>query len=140
MEAMDSHGGWIGSAIDLMRFVTAVDGSRTTDFGEPEAVALAVSRPAPPLWVGTPTYYGMGWNVRPTGRDAIWWHSGSLEGTVTILVRTREGLAWAALFNSRPTGSGKFLGTLVAALSEAANQVDDWPTHDLFERYLPEEE
>jgi N-acyl-D-amino-acid deacylase len=135
LEAMDSHGGWIGSAIDLMRFVTAVDGSRPTAFGKPEAVDLALLRPAAPLWVGTPSYYGMGWYVRPVGTDAIWWHSGALEGSVTIMVRRDDGLAWAALFNSRPRGSGKFLEELADGLSEAAGQVTEWPSHDLFGQY-----
>ena len=135
LEAMDSHGGWIGSAIDLMRFVTAVDGSRTTPFGQPEAVALAVSRPDPPLWRGSDYYYGMGWNVRPVDSDAVWWHSGSLEGTATILVRTHDGHAWAALFNSRPRGSDKFLDDLVTAISKAVSEVTEWPAHDLFRHY-----
>ena len=135
LEAMESHGGWIGSAIDLMRFVTAVDGSRTTGFGQPEAVALAVIRPDPPLWQGTDYFYGMGWNVQPIGGDAVWWHSGSLEGTATILVRTHDGLAWAALFNSQPRASDRFLSDLVKAISRAANQITEWPAHDLFQQY-----
>ena len=123
LEAMDSHGGWIGSAIDLMRFVTALDGSRSTAFNPPESLALSLSRPKPPLWVGTPSYYGMGWSVRPMGDDAIWWHSGSLDGTVAILVRTHYGMSWAALFNSRPRGSYQFLAELIQGINQEANQV-----------------
>ena len=137
LEAMDSHGGWIGSAIDLMRFVTALDGSRSTAFNPPESLALSLSRPKPPLWVGTPSYYGMGWSVRPMGDDAIWWHSGSLDGTVSILVRTHYGMSWAALFNSRPRGSEKFLAELIQGISQEANRVVRWPDHDLFEAYAP---
>ncbi|MCH7605525.1 MAG: beta-lactamase family protein [Chloroflexi bacterium] len=134
LEAMDSHGGWIGSPIDLMRFVTAVDGSRSTDFGRPKAVELAVSRPDPPLWMNSHSYYGMGWYVLPIGKEAMWWHSGSLGGTVSLLVRTHDGLAWAALFNSRPRGSERFLGELINGISQAADQVTEWPSHDLFEQ------
>ena len=30
-----------------------------------------------------------------------WWHSGSLPGSTTIMVRTTTGLRWAALANTR---------------------------------------
>ena len=71
------------------------------------------------------------------GNDAIWWHSGSLDGTMTILVRTHYGMSWAALFNSRPRGSDKFLAELIQGISQEANRVVRWPDHDLFERYAP---
>ena len=42
--------------------------------------------------------YAKGWRVN---RDGNWWHTGHLAGTSTILVRTRTGLCWAALLNTR---------------------------------------
>ena len=136
LEAMDAHGGWIASAIDLMRFVSAVDGSRPPAFLQPETLSLMVSRPKPPLWEGTSYYYGMGWLVRPIRNDANWWHTGSLPGTTSIIVRTHHGLAWAVLFNSRPRDSNKLLGELDAALWEAVRGVSRWPSHDLFRQYV----
>lgn len=135
LEAMDAHGGWVASAIDLMRFVTALDGSRQPGFLHPDTVTLLVSRPSPPIWVDSSYYYAMGWNVRPYGNDANWWHTGSLPGTTTIFVRTRHGFTWAALFNSRPEDAGRFFGELDRKLWEAVGGVTEWPTHDLFDRY-----
>ena len=71
------------------------------------------------------------------GNDAIWWHSGSLDGTVAILVRTHYGMSWTALFNSRPRGSDKFLAELIQGISQEASRVVRWPDHDLFEYYAP---
>ena len=135
LEAMDAHGGWIGSVIDLMRFVTALDGSRPVAILKPKNVSLMVSRPAPPLWVGTSYYHGMGWLVRPVRNDANWWHTGSLRGTAAILVRTYDGLAWVALFNSRPKDRAGFLRELDDARRQATREVANWPTHDLFGQY-----
>lgn len=142
LEAMDSHGGWIGSAIDLLRFVTAVDGSRGEPLLAPESLAAMTARPAPPVAVDKPTYYGLGWNIRPVGDDANWWHGGSLPGTMTLLVRTSsrsenrgrlDGLAWAALFNLRPHEREKFREVLDKQLWHAAREVTEWPEHDGFD-------
>jgi len=66
LDAMDSHGGWIASAIDLVRFLLSVEENGTrAGLLKPETLALMTERPPPPHWVNTPTDYGMGWNFRP---------------------------------------------------------------------------
>ncbi len=126
LEAMDSHGGWIASAIDLLRFVTAVDGRRLPAFLKTETVRVMTA----PYWPGPTSYYAMGWVVQVVGDGANWSHDGALDGTRTFLFRGQDGLAWALLFNSRP---GLVLVNQV--LRQAANQVTTWPTHDLFGQY-----
>ena len=131
VEMMDSHGGWIASAIDLVRFATGVDGSKGPVALEPETVEMMTSPPGPPLWEDSEYYYGMGWLVRPVRSDANWWHSGSIEGTTSLLVRTHHGMAWAVLLNSRPEepGLGRELDDL---MWEGVRSVGAWPAHDLF--------
>lgn len=133
-EALDSHGGWIASAIDLLRFVTAVDGRRPPAFLKPETVQLMVSRPDLSYWAGRSFWYGMGWLVRPVSNDANWWHDGALTwSTYALLVRTYHGLGWAVLFNTWP--SQAFGDEVDRGLWRAANEVTEWPTHDLFGQY-----
>jgi N-acyl-D-amino-acid deacylase len=135
LEAMDSHGGWIASAADLVRFAVSIDGERQPAFLTPESVQIMTSRPAPPLWVGEDYWYGMGWMIRPIeGTSANWWHAGSLPGTRTLLVRTYHGLSWAALFNTRPPPDvdSEIERELDDSLWQAANAVTAWPTNDLF--------
>jgi hypothetical protein len=45
--------------------------------------------------------YARGWAVNSVPN---WWHSGSLPGTATIMVRTASGFCWAALTNTRRAG------------------------------------
>src|SRR4051812_42019309 len=45
MEAMDSHGGWLASASDLVRFATAVDGQRGPALLRPDTVDLMLHAP-----------------------------------------------------------------------------------------------
>jgi N-acyl-D-amino-acid deacylase len=133
LEALDSHGGWVASATDLVRFATALDGSRKPCLLKPETRRLIETRP-PPL-AKTSAYYGLGWNVRPVGKGANWWHNGSLPGTMTLLVRTHNGLCWAALFNLRPQDQRAFLAELDRAIWEAVGRVQKWPQSDLFAHY-----
>ena len=127
LEAMDSHGGWVSSTVDLLRFLTAVDGlpSRPDVLTMP-SISTMTARP-PGVWEGSSGHYGMGWAVRPAQDE--WSHGGSLPGTATLLVRTGTGLAWAAAFNARKSGFDSQLDT---KLREAIAGVTTWPEHDLF--------
>lgn len=135
LEAMDAHGGWIASAIDLVRFTTWLDGSRKPGLLEPRTVRLIGSRPAKPVSADKPVYYGLGWLVH-TGRDgANWSHAGGLPGTQSLLVRTHHGLVLAAVFNFRPRDGDNFLLELDGAFWKAVGEVKNWPQHDFFGRY-----
>ena len=139
IETSDSCGGWIASAIDLVRFAIAIDGRRPPALLRSETLQLMTARPPPPLWVGTFYYYGLGWDITPiAGTTGRWWHTGSLPGSFSILVRTHDGYAWAALFNSAPEWGPsvtKFYNELNQSLWQAAREVTEWPAHDLFSRY-----
>jgi N-acyl-D-amino-acid deacylase len=129
IEAMDAHGGWVATATDLLRFVTALDNGKLI---KADTLTTMVSHPMAPLWQGSSYYYGMGWLVRPNGNTATWWHTGSLPGTYSIVVRTFNGFAWAVLFNTRPKDVDAFSEELANALSDAYSGVTSWPTNDLF--------
>lgn len=87
---MDSHGGWVATASDVVRFVAAVDGRTGSPLLRPDTVAVMTTPKTNPG-------YAKGWSIN--GRN--WWHSGSLPGTSAVMVRTPSGLCWAALANGR---------------------------------------
>lgn len=141
VEAMDAHGGWVASAVDLVKFSAALDDPAHTLL-KPETLRAMYRRPDAPLWRkddGSPSdaFYGCGWMVRPVGQDgkANYWHSGSLPGTNTLLVRRWDGLTWAALFNQRAEGGKLNDSDIDGALHRAAAGVKQWPTEDLFPKY-----
>jgi N-acyl-D-amino-acid deacylase len=107
IEAMDAHGGWIASAIDLTRFMTALDGHRGPAFLSSNSLIEMTARPDVPQWSTTAFWYGLGLTVRPAEVDANWWHTGALRGGTTLLVRSYNGYTWAALLNSRPSDTSK---------------------------------
>ena len=120
LEAMDSHGGWIASAPDLVRFGSAVVASPGNGLLSAAMRRAMLERPPGAAGndaAGKPkdAYYGLGWFVRPArdGRPTAWWHTGSLPGTSTLLVLRDDGWCWAVLFNTRETTAGKRPAVLI---------------------------
>lgn len=131
LEVMDSHGGWIASAVDLVRFATAFDRREASPLLSAESVRTLFSPPA--IAAGKTAFYACGWSVNGGNQ----FHSGALDGTSTLLVRRGDGLNWAVLFNARATPTGDNLThTLDAYIHRAADKVRSWPREDLFPKYF----
>lgn len=136
METRDSQGGWLSSAVDLVRFASIYD---SADTGVLNGASIKQAFAEPETGVGDDGwYYGMGWMVRPTsgGTGRNTWHNGSLSGTTALMVRTSGGLSWAALFDQRDDPSGKSYGAIDGALWSASRAVSSWPSHDLYPKYF----
>jgi CubicO group peptidase (beta-lactamase class C family) len=136
IEAMDAHGGWIASAIDLVRFAREFDSPETCRFLSADSIAATFARPDDGKEAA---YYAFGWSVRPVGKGgkANTWHAGGLPGTSTLLVRRHDGLDWAVLFNTARTAKGRYLADEIDPLvHRAADAVKAWPEIDLLEAKL----
>ena len=113
---MDSHGGWIARPMDLVRFLTKVDGSTSHQLLRPGTIkAMTTPTAANPN-------YAKGWAVNPQNN---WWHTGSLPGTATEIVRTSSRFCWAVLTNTRVPNSNMF-ADLDALPWKMAQQVRSW--------------
>jgi CubicO group peptidase (beta-lactamase class C family) len=136
IEAMDAHGGWIASPIDVLRFANAVDGrNRQPSILQSATINQMIARPAGQYAQGKASFYALGWQVRPSGSDANWWHTGSLRGTTSIVVRAANGLTWFAVFNSRSKDFDALNTDVDNALWRAVNEVKEWPSHNLFGQF-----
>jgi N-acyl-D-amino-acid deacylase len=127
VEAMDSHGGWIASAPELVKFASAWDDPDAEKVLNRKSVAAMFARP-PVLKPGA-VWYGCGWDVRDVGGGRInTWHTGLLPGTSTLMVRRSDGLDWVVLFNQDRDKDGKVLSDLIDPLvHQAADAVKRWP-------------
>src|SRR5688572_11397586 len=131
LEAMDAHGGWLASAVDLARFGVVTDGRPTpADIISPASIIEMTNRNSQ-VWPTGTSWYGLGWGVRPPPQDN-WWHDGGLPGTSSILVRSYHGFTWAAVFNAR---TPNLPIELDQALWIALADVSSFPSHDLFSQF-----
>ena len=138
VEAMDAHGGWLASAVDLVRFATAFDQPDRCPVLSAAGIRTMFARPTGHLGHdknGRPAaaFYACGWMVRPVGHKGFnTWHAGGIPGTATLLVRRHDGFAWAVLFNTRGKNT---IGKIDPLVHRAVNAVRNWPDRDLFEEY-----
>jgi CubicO group peptidase (beta-lactamase class C family) len=112
---MDSHGGWIATPTDLVRFALHVDGF---DAQRNILGADTIARMTTPSAANS--RYARGWNVNAKGN---WWHVGDLPGTSAILVRTSSHFCWAALANTRTEHSP---GAIDDVVWEMVSKVGAW--------------
>ena len=108
---MDSHGGWIATPSDLVRFAMHVDGfSKTPNILEKKTIKV-MTTPSKAF-----AHYAKGWFVN---NEPNWWHGGTLPGTTTIMVRTNSGLCWAAFTNTHVAGMDEALDRLMWKMAQA---------------------
>jgi N-acyl-D-amino-acid deacylase len=143
IEGFEAHGGWVASAVDLVRFASAFDYGRKSPLLSEASIKEMWARPEGAAGLdagGKPkaAYYGCGWSVRPVGSTgkANAWHTGLIPGTSTLLVRRWDGLNWAVLFNTDAAPDGKQPASLIdGPMHAAADAVKKWPAADLFEKF-----
>lgn len=138
LEAMDSHGGWLASAVDLARFAAAFDDPNHCPILSAASIELMHGRP-PGLAgydeAGKPkeTFYSLGWSNRFHGDKLTHWHTGSLSGTATTLIRRSDGRTLVVLLNTRVSPQSTHLSRdLDVSIQRTANNITTWPTENLF--------
>lgn len=107
---MDSHGGWIATATDLLRFMVRMDsGANPADIVRADSLTV--------MTTGTTANpgYGRGWALNGSN----WFHNGRLGGTESIMVRHDTGICYAVIAN----GNGIDPDTLGRDMAYA---VADW--------------
>jgi len=116
---MDSHGGWLATPADLVRFLVHVDKFPTkADILKPATIeAMTTASTVDPS-------YARGWRVN---KHHHWWHTGGMSGTAAIMVRTSHQFCWAALANTRAK-----VGFLDKLMWKMVGKIRAWPGHDLF--------
>jgi N-acyl-D-amino-acid deacylase len=142
LESMDSHGGWIASAVDLARVAAALDDPDHCPILSRESIEAMYTADSPvegenDAKTETREYYSLGWSNRIVGDGQVdHWHTGSLPGTATILLRRHDGRNLVVLFNSRVSPQATHLGReITRRLHETTDSITDWPEIDLFDDF-----
>ncbi|HUN62422.1 MAG TPA: serine hydrolase domain-containing protein [Candidatus Sulfotelmatobacter sp.] len=122
---MDSHGGWIATPSDLVQFLNHLGGfPDNPSLLKPETIRSMVT-PGPTFPQNSAVKYARGWNVRQDGKGN-WWHTGSLPGTTSIMVRTSTRMCWAALANTRTEPHAQMDAALDQLIWNMVNVVPAW--------------
>ena len=130
LEVMDSHGAWIATASDLVKFASAFDSPDECPILEAGLVQQMFQRPeglAGYQENGEPKrqYYALGWSVlEEDGVRVKASHSGSLPGTNTVLLKLANGRNVALLFNSRVSAqTTRVVSSVLPEIEQALKQI-----------------
>lgn len=136
LKALDSCGGWIGSSVDYLKFLTSLDGQRKPALLKPETFKIMLTMPDAIINQDWPAYYAKGFHVRKSSDGGLnFWHPGSLAGTLNLAVRASDGYGWVILLNRRPPDWGKVRLEMDQELWKASREVKEIPTGDLFGKF-----
>ncbi|EXG81886.1 serine hydrolase [Cryptosporangium arvum] len=128
IDRMDAHGGWMATAVDLLRFAVRVDGSGS-DVQAPASTAFMTT----PSGLAGSSGYGAGWTTSGEGAidPGVGSHTGVLPGATGLLQRSPDGLTCAVLTNTNvrhevtDTSTDTVPG-LFRLLARIRGQVDHW--------------
>lgn len=130
LELQDACGGWISSTVDLLRFASALDGSRSPALLGAPALTQMLADPGLP-GMGPSQWYGFGVFVTPSG----WCHGGSFPGTQAQLCHTASGYSYAVMSNSRTKDPDGFAPEMENAVKDALGAESIGSNVDLFPQY-----
>ena len=134
-----ASGTWIGSVVDLARFMAVIGGSKPPRLLS-EATWQQMLAPPPPPIPPRPngSHFGMGWDVVEQTPGGVFYHKdGGVVGTTTWVEHDPLGVDWVLLINA---GLGKPKGPQLhrefqREIRAAIRATTPWPDVDLFDRY-----
>lgn len=135
----DAAGGWTASAVDMVRFLTALDGSR----GKPllnEKTVKTMLELTPPLQArANGTHVGLGWDsVLLNDKEYGYFKDGSWFGMRTFMKRNPNGVNWVLLFNASmnpDTNDTKLAADAVQEIRRRVESLEKYPDIDLFREF-----
>jgi CubicO group peptidase (beta-lactamase class C family) len=116
---LDSCGGWIGTPSDLTAFFVRIDGFKDSNQLLSDDTLRMMTTPS-----AVNSRYAKGLSVDSPRNN--WWHSGLLDGTTTVSVRTSGDFCWSAFTNTGSGGDKDVTRPLGQLVWEMVRSVADW--------------
>jgi CubicO group peptidase (beta-lactamase class C family) len=114
MRRMESHGGWIASSVDLMKFMVRVDGQNSKkDILKSSTINTMATK-------SLVSSYAKDWSV-----------SGGMGGTSTFIKKMDNSVSYVFLTSSSGNDGGQ-AGAMKKSLEDGIGAIKFWPNLDLF--------
>jgi CubicO group peptidase (beta-lactamase class C family) len=124
IELLAAAGGWVASAPELVKFMSAIDGfDKLSDILDKETL----ENMADPNEAGSGLY---GW--RGSDNYGTWWRTGTLSGSTALIMRMENGLNWVVLLNTSSYKRTRIHNKLSRTIFAATYRIKEWPDQDLF--------
>lgn len=129
-------GCWLASSVDMVRFLSALDGSRDKALLMPAWRKQMTAAPAPPFEAKSPDFHpGLGWDVvRQTEAGIGYSKNGGLAGIATLMGRLPNGVVFGICFNGTVDGEARMTRPY-QRVRKAMAETESWPSEgDLWEK------
>ena len=132
--------GWSASPVDVVRLMTALDGSRGKPLLQEKSMKELLAAPPPPLKANKDgSYPGLGFEAvlaRPDG--FTYFQDGNWYGIRAFMKRTLKGVNWVMTFNASMQPDQidmKISQAVLQEIREAVEGTGEFPMVDLFKEY-----
>jgi N-acyl-D-amino-acid deacylase len=137
---VNATGGWSASVVDLVRFLTNLEGSRGKPLLTEKTRDLMLAPPVKPLRPRpNGTYFGLGWDsVARQDKSYMMFKDGSYQGMRTFMKRLPTGVCWALCYNASMEFDAvdmQLASTTVQDVRRLVENHDKFPDVDLFKEY-----
>jgi N-acyl-D-amino-acid deacylase len=137
---LDAAAGWSGSVVDMVRFLTNLDGTRGKSVLAEKTRRIMLEPPPAPLKPGPDgRYFGLGWDMAAiTDKGFGYSKEGSLQGMRTLMRRLIPGGSWALLYNASmefDQVDSRILASTVHEVRELIERIQTYPDVDLFKEF-----
>ncbi len=135
-----SAGGWRLSTVDMVRLLTAYDGSRGKRLLKRQTVEQMLAMPPPPIKPKkNGVYNGLGWPLVAKREEGMTYvHDGLFHGVRTFAKRSPKGINWALFFNVSMQPDQVDAKIIEYAIQEVRQEVEairEFPKIDLFKEF-----
>jgi len=121
---LGAAGGWIASAPELIKFLSAIDGhDGQLDILSRETIKLMTN----PYFAGDGLF---GW--KGTDKNGTWWRTGFIAGSNALVIRQDNGINWVVLLNSSLSKNKSIHNKISRMMFTATYKTKDWPHINLF--------
>jgi D-alanyl-D-alanine carboxypeptidase len=115
MEALGAAGAWVGTPVDLVTIVDALDPAKPGPKLLTPASALQMHARPPVAFTKPDVWYGLGLIEWDNG--TAWGHTGTLENARSMVVHRADGITWAVTVNGNyPAQADRIRGMVDKAL------------------------
>ncbi|MBN1132705.1 MAG: beta-lactamase family protein [Bacteroidales bacterium] len=124
IELLGPAGGWVASAPELIKLITAIDGCQGhPDILKPETLNMMID----PNLSGEGLF---GW--RGSDQYGNWWRTGYFGGSSALVMRQEGGINWVIMMNTSTNKQSGIHRYVSGMMFSTVSKIKEWPDIDLF--------
>ncbi len=124
LELLWAAGGWVASSPELIKLVSAIDGFTSfPDILSPLTITEMTTQ-------AKRSNHLYGW--RGCDSYGTWWRTGTLSGSIAMVMRYNNEFNWVVLLNTSPTKRKRIHNEISQIIYKSMHSVEEWPDINLF--------